>query len=144
MRFSALLFLFLAPLAAHAVNDFWVGRSYSVVLNFGAADLGKQSAPRPDSVPLPEFPGDFMFAGVSGEVVLDFTVEADGRLSDLRIVKASSEELSASATAATHSWKFKPAISVREGTPIQARMRCRIQFLTDEDTGSMQMPAPRT
>jgi TonB family protein len=142
MKLRPLFLLLLVPLAAHAMNDFWLGCRYSVILNFGAADLGKKNAPQPISVPSPPFPADLMVARVPGQVVVDFTVGVDGRISEAKIVSASAHELGAATLPAVSSWTFKPAVALKDSAPVSARMRCKIQFLIEEEEGPNQMPEP--
>lgn len=66
-----------------------------------------------------------------GEVVLDFVVEPDGSVSDVKVVDATSSCFARAAERATRGWRYKPEVvggeAVRSG-----RQRVRIQFVEDQ------------
>jgi TonB family protein len=140
-------FLVLVLMAASSVsvlarNDFWIGNRYSVSLSFGAADLGKKNAPTPKSVPLPEYPAEMIRASIIGEVTLDYTVAADGRVSEVTVVKASREEFQKAAFAAARTWFFNPAVDLASSKPAPDRMRCKVRFSMTEEEEPNQAPEP--
>ncbi len=143
MKHSLLLILMVASsVTALARNDFWLGNRYSIALSFGAADLGKKNAPFPQSVPLPEYPAQMIRAKLVGEVTVDYTVAADGRVSDVTVVKTSGEEFQKAVAAVVRTWVFNPAIDLASSQPVSARMRCKVRFTIAEDKEPDQSPEP--
>ena len=56
----------------------------------------------------PTFPHEMAQAGISGEVVVEFLIDAAGKIADARAVSSSRSEFEASAIAAVKRWKFDP------------------------------------
>ena len=72
---------------------------------------------RPISTPAPRYPTDAYRAGTSGEVQVEFTVAADGSVSDVRVVRASPPRVfDREAVAAVKRWRFQPI-----GAPVTTR-----------------------
>ena len=62
----------------------------------------------PTKQPLPEFPLRLRSAKIMGDVVVAFTVEADGKITGLRVVKGSEKEFEEAVLAAVAQWRFSP------------------------------------
>jgi TonB family protein len=79
------------------------------------------SPPRVLSSRFPEYPRDLQRAGIAGTVVVGFTVEPDGSVSDPAIQGSSPSELAALTLNAIMQWKFAPAI--KGATPVRTRIK---------------------
>ncbi len=56
----------------------------------------------------PAFPFEMSRAGISGKVVVEFLIDATGKVSDTHVVSSSHSEFEASAIAAVNRWRFDP------------------------------------
>ena len=76
----------------------------------------------------PSFPKGLREAGVTGDVLVEFVVNADGRVewSSVRVVEYSDRELADSAVVAIQTMHFCPA--TRHGVPVRVRIRQPVQF----------------
>jgi len=64
---------------------------------------------RPLSTPAPRYPADALRSGTSGEVLVEFTVGADGAVSNARVVRADPPRIfDREALAAVRRWRFEP------------------------------------
>ena len=91
--------------------------------------------PRPVSTPLAYPEG----AGGSATVQLVLTVDAGGRVVDVRVVDGQAPFAEAAASAA-RSWQFEPAR--RGAQPIAVRIRYAAQFVSEATLAPAQPPAP--
>ncbi|HVT72482.1 MAG TPA: energy transducer TonB [Lacunisphaera sp.] len=67
----------------------------------------------------PEYPFEMRRAGITGEVTVEFTINVDGSVSDVRVAKSSAREFEAPAVAAAAGWKFKPAMKGNKPVPLR-------------------------
>lgn len=75
----------------------------------------------------PEYSEALRAAGISGEVVVQFGVDASGAVQDAKAVKSDHPELEAPAVEAVRKWKFRPAM--KDGQPVATPvMRVPITF----------------
>jgi periplasmic protein TonB len=90
---------------------------------------GKDGVGYPSCVycPDPKMSHEARAAQFSGTVVLQITVGADGRASDIKIVKRVGYGLDEEAVAAVQSWRFKPALGPG-GTSVPPSVPVEIQF----------------
>lgn len=97
--------------------------------------LGGWSAENPgvdgDVIPIvridPQWPREALLDGISGYVILEFTIEADGSVSDAEVVEAQPRRLfERNAVRALYKWKFKPRVV--DGRPVARRASTRIDF----------------
>jgi TonB family protein len=88
------------------------------------ADLDR--APSELSGVAPAYPDEMRLAGISGDVVVDFTVDATGRVVDPRPQAYSRPQFAAAAVAALRQWRFMPGL--RKGSPIPAHLHLRFGF----------------
>ncbi len=109
-------------------------------INLGIASgdgpfLGGWSAANPgadgDVIPIvridPQFPREALLQGISGYVVVEFTIEADGSVSDAKIVESQPRRMfDRNAIRAIYKWKFKPRVV--DGKPVARRGRTRLDF----------------
>lgn len=64
---------------------------------------------RPISTPAPRYPPDALRAGQAGEVLVEFTVNPDGSVSNARVVRADPPRVfDREAVAAVRRWRFEP------------------------------------
>lgn len=71
----------------------------------------------------PDFPGAALRAGIDGWVVLEFTVDLNGRVTDVEIADSSSRVFHRNATAALSKWRFEPVTENGEKVPARATVR---------------------
>lgn len=81
--------------------------------------------------PPPQYPFEMRRAGVTGEVVVDFIVDANGDVQNAYAVKSSQREFEQPAVQAVSKWKFKPGR--KGGRNVNTHMQVPIVFnLNDE------------
>jgi protein TonB len=97
--------------------------------------LGNWSAGDPSSegdvIPIvriePQYPREALIEGISGWVEIEFTIEADGSVSDPKIIDARPRRMfDRNAIRAIYKWKFKPRII--DGKPVARRATQRLEF----------------
>jgi protein TonB len=97
--------------------------------------LGGWSAGAPaaegDVIPIvrinPQYPRQALIDGTSGYVVIEFTIDADGSVSDPEIIESQPRRVfDRSAMQAIYKWKFKPRVV--DGKPIARRGSTKIDF----------------
>ncbi len=91
---------------------------------FNLADLDRP--PTPTLRVPPSYPFDMRRAGVSGEVVVGFIVDASGRVRDAYAVSASRREFADEAVRAVLKWQFTPGR--KNGLPVNTRMQVPLVF----------------
>ena len=101
--------------------------------------LGNWSAGDPsaegDVIPIvriePQFPREALIEGISGWVEIEFTIEADGSVSDPKITGSQPRRMfDRNAIRAIYKWKFKPRIV--DGKPVPRRATQRLEFNLDD------------
>jgi len=107
----------------------------------GGPYLGQWSAGDPgaegDVIPIvriePQWPREALIEGISGWVLIEFTINEDGTVSDPQVVDAEPRRMfERNALRAIFKWKFKPRII--DGQPVKRRATQRIDFNIDEAT----------
>jgi len=78
----------------------------------------------------PEYPFEMKRGGMSGEVVVEFIVEANGSVRDAHAVRSSQREFEAAAVQAVGKWKFRPG--QKGGLNVATRMQVPIVFSLKE------------
>lgn len=58
-------------------------------------------------------------AGYQGDVVVEVTIERDGSVSDMKVIKSVGQAIDEKVMAAVRNWRFRPAIL--DGTPIASK-----------------------
>jgi len=111
----------------------------SVGLASGAGPyLGNWSAGDPsaegDVIPIvriePQYPREALLDGISGWVEIEFTIEADGSVSDPKITGSNPRRMfDRNAIRAIYKWKFKPRIV--NGKAVARRAKQRLEFNID-------------
>ncbi len=69
--------------------------------------------------PSPDFSGVDLPLGYQGDVVVEVTIERDGSVSGMKVVKSVGYGVDEKALAAVQNWRFRPAIL--DGTPIASK-----------------------
>lgn len=107
----------------------------------GGPYLGQWSAGDPgaegDVIPIvriePQWPREALIEGISGWVLIEFTINEDGTVSDPEVVDAEPRRMfERNALRAIYKWKFKPRIV--DGQPVKRRATQRIDFNINEAT----------
>ena len=71
----------------------------------------------PTKQPLPEFPMRMRLAKITDEVVVSFTVEADGSMTGIKILKHSQKEFDEAVLKALKMWRFTPTKNGEKAVP---------------------------
>ncbi len=74
----------------------------------------------------PQYPYEMSRAGISGEVVVEFIISANGDVVDTRVVRSSHREFEVPAMQAVQKWKFKPGR--KAGKNVSTRVSQLIEF----------------
>jgi TonB family protein len=77
----------------------------------------------------PTYPPTLAAAGTVGGAILEVGVSAEGRLTQVRLLRASHAEFGEAALAAVAKWTFRAAES--GGVPVESRVRLAISFVMD-------------
>ena len=79
----------------------------------------------------PTYPSEMHRAGIRGEVVVDFIVDANGDVQNAFAVKMSRREFESAAVECVSQWKFNPGR--KDGRNVNTHMQVPIVFNLDED-----------
>ena len=74
----------------------------------------------------PIYPADALTSGISGTVVLECLVKADGTVGDARVIQPLDPLLDEQALKAVREWRFKPG--TRDGKPVDVAVTIEISF----------------
>lgn len=100
------------------------GRLAANPLNLDAATALEQRQPNERPAVLsqvaPEYPAALRRTGGRGEVVVAFTVEIDGRVTEPEVLRSTHPAFEPAALAAIRQWRFKPAH--KDGVVVAARV----------------------
>ncbi len=91
---------------------------------FNLADLERGPLARFQAAP--EYPFEMKRGGISGEVLVEFIVDANGAVRDAHAVRSSQREFEASAVRAVSKWTFRPG--QKGGRNVATRMQVPIIF----------------
>lgn len=105
---------------------------------FAQEDAAKAGLERPvtiDRMPPPSYPASAFENNQSGEVVLRVEVDAQGRVSDVRVLSATNPGVfDAASIAAARQWTYHPAM--KDGKAVAAAVRIPVNFaMTETVTG---------
>jgi TonB family protein len=81
----------------------------------------------------PNFPVSLRRSRQAGEVLLAFTVDKNGAVKDVVVVRSDHPDFNDPAIEAVMKWKFKPATA--QGKPLETKMRLPIVFNLNNSTG---------
>jgi RNA polymerase sigma factor (sigma-70 family) len=96
-----------------------------------------QSATQLDRLPQatkrvqPEYPKELREAGITGEVLVEFVVDATGTVRDAIPVRSTDRGFEAAAVAAVEKWKFESGL--KGGRPVNTRLQQSIAFTLSKD-----------
>lgn len=116
------------------------GTGTKIPTNFGGFGKGEGDGPGAgivssaflDNAPVtrrqtpPAYPHAMKVAGVSGTVWVEFVVDENGRVHDVRVTKTTNESFNDATVNAVSSWRFEPG--KRKGVPVRFRMTIPIVF----------------
>ena len=71
--------------------------------------------------PGPQYPYEMSRAGISGDVVVEFIISANGDVIDTRVVRSSHREFEVPAMQAVQKWKFKPGRKGGKAVAVRAQ-----------------------
>ena len=91
--------------------------------------------------PRPAYPLEMLAAGKSGEVLVEFSVGADGIPRQPKIVEATFVEFAHAVEGAIALWKYSPALN--GARPVTTALRYRVSFQADEVPQAMRDIAKR-
>ena len=74
----------------------------------------------------PKYPPELRKAGITGQVVVDFVVAADGTVINAYAASSTREEFEQAAVSAVSQWKFKPGLIA--GRPVNVHLKVPIVF----------------
>lgn len=74
--------------------------------------------PRPDLSPMPD--------GAKGDVVLDITIDEQGKISDLKLIKGIEQSIDQFVMATVRQWTFTPAS--RDGQPVASEQEVHFHY----------------
>lgn len=87
----------------------------------------------PENNPKPIYPRELFRAGITGEVRVRFTANADGSVSKVSILQSDHHDLAEAARKAIAQWRFKPW-TVEGDKPAEQEVTAPIVFRLDLDT----------
>ncbi|MGD9403357.1 MAG: M56 family metallopeptidase [bacterium] len=96
---------------------------------------------KPESIAYPEYPEVAREEGIEGDVLLEVTVGADGKVTDVKVVRgvARCPQMEDNAVEAVKKWLFKPALV--NGKPFMGRVLIPVEFDLD-DSGPIGFDRP--
>lgn len=113
--------------AVPSTTSVWA--TYTLVERDGGYELEVQNyetAPRPIHKEEPAYPRNELLAGKEGWVRLRFTVQPDGKPSDIRVVESSHRNFEKQARRAIPRWRFKP--ETVNGQAVATEVTTKIEF----------------
>lgn len=108
-------------------------RSYEILAANGLELLEPATVPilpKPRQLIEPVYPRTRLLAGQPGQAVIEFSIDEEGRTTDLAAPAGDHAEFGHALRAAVESWIFHPAQN--ETGPVAVRMRCAWQFDPDK------------
>jgi protein TonB len=75
----------------------------------------------------PRYPEALRRAGITGRVVVEYTVTPEGRVTGATVIESSHPEFDQSALEAVRQWAYSPGL--KNGQPIAARLQQELQFV---------------
>ena len=82
--------------------------------------------PTPRVQVAPHYPFELMRKGIPGSAQIDFIVEVDGTVSNVKIENATHKQFGIAAAQCVAKWKFKPGL--KDGQPVRVRSNIPIMF----------------
>jgi TonB family protein len=78
----------------------------------------------------PVYPPELFREGIEGSANIEFIIDTDGRVQQVRIISASEPAFGTAAAAAVKSWRFTPGQA--KGRPVNVRTRQELDFTLDD------------
>jgi TonB family protein len=88
----------------------------------------------------PTYPYKMSQAGIAGDVTVEFSINAAGKVTDARVLRSSDKEFEASALAAVNKWQFIPG--QKEGQSVTTRASQLIKYDLRDNPGDDSHDAP--
>jgi periplasmic protein TonB len=96
---------------------------------FDPSKLDQQAQPRVRTRPV--YPFEMQRAGINGEVLVQFIIDANGDVHDPFVIRSSQREFESSALQAVSKWKFKPGR--KGGRAVASRAQQVLTFKLSDD-----------
>lgn len=74
----------------------------------------------------PEYPAEMKRQGITGKVIIQFIVDANGQVRDITVVKSTNKTFNKPAIEAVQKWRFIPG--KKGGKSVNTRMQIPIEF----------------
>lgn len=87
---------------------------------------GHDASPQVLKSRFPDYPQSWRNRGIQGQVIVHFTIGADGEVSSPSVVGSPPPELAEISLQAILQWKFKPAL--KDGKPVAVRAQQEFSF----------------
>jgi RNA polymerase sigma factor (sigma-70 family) len=107
-------------------------RRVAEALRLASQTPGGDRAPTLSTSREPVYPPEMRAAGVHGNVLVEFVVDADGEVRDVEAIEATRMEFEAAAVEAVQAWKFLPGVKGQQ--VVNARLQQRVLFGPAGDT----------
>lgn len=104
-----------------ALSDAMAGRAAEAF-----AQGGMDQSPRPVYQVAPKYPTAMMRQGISGRVEMEATVDAQGRVTNARVISSPNLLFNEPALEALQQWRFEPGM--RGGTKVPMKVRVPFRF----------------
>lgn len=95
--------------------------------------------PKVIAQPVPTLPASLVKSGLSGKVVVSFTVDEKGRVRDAVVTRSPQHLLNSHAIKAVGAWKFEPG--TRNGQPASFVLRAPVEFISGAEGTSIRSAA---
>jgi len=96
------------------------------------ASNSDMTPPKPIFVAAPVYPQELIDEGITGKVLLEFVVTADGSVDEAKVIKTDNEGFNASAIACVEQWKFEPATQAGEAISFKVRLPLNFELSKEE------------
>jgi TonB family protein len=106
------------------------GPTAAAIINYGEADV--KPVMTVNSPPV--YPPQLRIAGIGGEALVDFVIEADGSTSHIRVLRRTNDAFGQAASDCVVKWRFSPGR--KNGEVVRVHIQVPIQFAVDEGVGS--------
>jgi RNA polymerase sigma factor (sigma-70 family) len=103
---------------------------------FDISDLDEK--PKPTAQQAPDYPANLGAAGIEGSVIVEFGIDANGKVYGARAVESSRPEFEAAAIAAVEKWQFDAGR--KGGRLVNTRAQQRLDFKLAEKSDATHVP----
>jgi protein TonB len=82
----------------------------------------------------PDYPPDAERRGIEGAVDVSFTVDPEGKVTDIIVIHSEPSDIfDRAAATAVRRWRYEPKLM--SGTPVEEHMQVRVEFKLDSTNG---------